>query len=157
MFISKQSVGSVRPSVVPKVPALLRTNSKDSSSTLQEEPVPRPASQASVTGALSHYPVNRAASVTAIRPTPSSTDKSSAKPSAVISKSSENTNIVADKPKPKPRPSSIAAPNIPPRTNRSAALRLAKQEAEAAAAAAARKPVRKVPGELQTQRSLGQQ
>jgi hypothetical protein len=44
----------------------------------------------------------------------------------------------------KPRPSSIAPPRILPRTNRSAALRAAKQEAEAAAAAA-RNPVRKVP------------
>lgn len=101
----------------------------------------RPASQASVAATPSQYDVNRAASVAAIRPT-----KASARPSAVTPKPSENIitttatiPAAATKPKPQPRPSSIAAPNIPPRTNKSATLRAA------AAATAASKPARKVP------------
>jgi len=120
----------------PVVPKTSRTNSKDSLSP-PRVPIQRPASQALVRVTPSTNAVNRAASVAAIRPV---------RPSAVTRKPSENmiTTAATAPAKPKARPSSIAPPNILPRTNRSAALRAAKQEAEAAAAAA-HKPVRKVP------------
>ncbi|KAG6854655.1 hypothetical protein C0991_003303 [Blastosporella zonata] len=94
---------------------------------------PRPASQ--VSQAPPRPPVKRPSSVLAARPSAAASDSTAAdtKPAA----------------RP-PRPSSVASlnhnPSIPPRTNRTAALRAAKQEAEnlAAAAAAAKKKTPRV-------------
>ncbi|KAL1679113.1 hypothetical protein EV122DRAFT_210512 [Schizophyllum commune] len=63
----------------------------------------------------------------------------SSRPTASGMELSRSTSSAVSSPptpaKPKPRPSSISAPTIAPRTNKSAALRAAKQEAEKQAAA----------------------
>ncbi|KAJ7780691.1 hypothetical protein DFH07DRAFT_793115 [Mycena maculata] len=134
-----------RPPTAPKLPGLSRSNS---TSSLQTKPPSRPASAASVS-----TPKRTA-------PRPSSVDMRPPAPRAPIipakptltnrngSASSESPAPAAAAPvRPKPRPSSVSTPSIAPRTNRSAALRAAKQEMEnaAAAAAAARKNVRPGP------------
>ncbi|KDR82820.1 hypothetical protein GALMADRAFT_220820 [Galerina marginata CBS 339.88] len=154
-----------RGSSATKTPTLSRANSSQPIGSPQKAPL-RPASQASGQATPSRYAVPRASSAAAVRPAaPSSSTAARPIPkpkltnghARVPTASSSTTDAeaadeaaaptptapaaAAVKPKPKPRPSSIAAPNIQPRTNRSAALRAAKQEAEnaAAAAAAARK------------------
>lgn len=120
---------AVRRPTTPKVPGLSRTNSQDQLSPPQ--PAIRPASQAAVHAPpVSRYAVPRPSSVATSRP-----------PISSASSELQATTNTPAKPKPKPRPSSFAAPSIAPRTNRSAALRAAKQEAEnqAAVIAAARK------------------
>ncbi|KAF7299579.1 Kinesin-like protein [Mycena chlorophos] len=107
-------------------------------------PPSRPASAASMAATSTPKP--------AARPRPSSVSvrPTAARPSILPPKTSApavvTTNGTAPE-RPKPRPSSVSAPSIAPRTNRSAALRAAKQEAEnaAAAAAAARKNPRPKP------------
>ncbi|TFK40793.1 hypothetical protein BDQ12DRAFT_680037 [Crucibulum laeve] len=134
----------------PKVPGLSRTTSQDSigsSSKPSKPPRPSTAPQASVKAPTpaSRYAVSmsRSSSAAGVRPRPSLAPKAS----------SATNGVSPAEPKPKPRPSSAApggapakskprpsmaaAPSIAPRTNRSAALRAAKQEAENAAAAAA--------------------
>ncbi|KAF8158148.1 hypothetical protein B0H34DRAFT_674617 [Crassisporium funariophilum] len=153
--------------VPPKTPGLSRTISHDSLSPPQQ-PIPRPASQASAikpqsqsqSTTPSRYAVNkRASSVASMRPPPSASlqalklnanGNGAAKPGSG-SKSADNSTAESKSrvpPKARPRPSSaMGAPVIVPRTNRSAALRAAKQEAEnaAALAAAAKKGPRKGP------------
>lgn len=109
---STGSFGSSRPSVLPTPPSI------------------RPASQTGQ-AIVSRYAVPRASSVASHRPEPTSKPESQ----------KDVTKNEAEAPKLRRRPSSISAPSIAPRTNRSAALRAAKQEAEnqAAAAAAVRK------------------
>jgi len=116
----------------PKLPGLSRTSSSDALSSLTQPP-PRPASQASTSVAPSRYVVPRASSVAAIRPTPQAP-----RASVSLSKATGDKAIASDSApiKPRPRPSSVGPPTIAPRTNRTAALRAAKQEAENVAAAA---------------------
>ncbi|KAG2009578.1 hypothetical protein CC2G_012493 [Coprinopsis cinerea AmutBmut pab1-1] len=115
----------------------------------------RPSSQAS--GAISRPPPSSFSSTRAAGPRASSATGMRSRPSSVLGTSKANgvngtsnttTNTTSsaggsdgsDKlalaAKPRPRPSSIGAPTIAPRTNKSAALRAAKKEAEAQAAAA---------------------
>ncbi|KAJ7134627.1 hypothetical protein C8R44DRAFT_771023 [Mycena epipterygia] len=139
----------------PKLPGLSRSNS--TSSLQQTKPPSRPASAASVS-----TPASRPA---AARPRPSSVSVRTAAPRPSILPPTSNgkptlttrngsaepspttTSNGPPAARPKPRPSSISSPAIAPRTNRSAALRAAKQEMEnaAAAAAAARKNPRPRP------------
>ncbi|KAG6820726.1 hypothetical protein H0H93_012779 [Arthromyces matolae] len=135
-----------RGSTAPKLPGgIARTTSASSNasstkSTGAPKPVAvaprpsstRPPSQASQVANTSRPPIRRPSSVLATKAPPMNDDAdgdTDLKPSA----------------RP-PRPSSVASlnanPSIPPRTNRSAALRAAKKEADnlAAAAAAAKKP-----------------
>ncbi|TFK24944.1 hypothetical protein FA15DRAFT_381861 [Coprinopsis marcescibilis] len=93
--------------LAPKTPVTAPVRTRPSSSAAKNPPAPR------ATGP-------RASSVAAVRPK----DEGADRPASVSAK-------------PRPRPSSISGPSIAPRTNRSAALRAAKQEAEQAAAAAA--------------------
>ncbi|KAJ7095856.1 hypothetical protein B0H15DRAFT_774786 [Mycena belliarum] len=131
----------------PKLPGLSRSNS--TSSLQQTKPPSRPASAASMS-TPSRPAVARPSSVS-MRPAPPRASILPAKPALTSrngstgpqSNNGTNVNGTADAApvRPKPRPSSISTPSIAPRTNRSAALRAAKQETEnaAAAAAAARK------------------
>ncbi|KAJ7784554.1 hypothetical protein B0H16DRAFT_1356652 [Mycena metata] len=125
-----------------KMPGLSRSNSTSSLQQTPKAPA-RPASAASMT--VQSMP--RAAP----RPRPSSVSVRSAapRPSIIPPKPAAASNgAAAEAPaRPKPRPSSMSTPSIAPRTNRSAALRAAKQELEnaAALAAAARKNPRPKP------------
>lgn len=119
----------------PKLPGLSRTSSSDALSS-QTQPPPRPASQASTSVAPSRYAVPRASSVAAIRPTPQPLRASASLSKATGNKATTTSDNAPIKPRPRPS-SALGAPTIAPRTNRSAALRAAKQEAENAAAAAA--------------------
>ncbi|KAF8231725.1 hypothetical protein L208DRAFT_43950 [Tricholoma matsutake] len=116
----------------PKLPGISRTNSQSSLSPTNSSQSPaRPASQASVQAPVSRYAAPRPSSVAA-RPSLSFQPINGSRP-----KTADNTSgtpVV----KAVSRPSSVCGkPSIAPRTNKSAALRLAKQEAENAAAAAA--------------------
>ncbi|KAF9475651.1 hypothetical protein BDN70DRAFT_923851 [Pholiota conissans] len=115
-----------RGSSAAKTPTLSRASSASSLSPPKSIPA-RPASQASA--APSRYAVGkRASSVVGQNPPVKVTPSSPSKVAGQLS----STTVT----KPKPRPSSVAAPpSIAPRTNRSAALRAAKQEAETAATA----------------------
>ncbi|KAJ7675820.1 hypothetical protein DFH06DRAFT_1435342 [Mycena polygramma] len=139
-----------RPPTTQKMPGLSRSNSTSSLTT--PKPPSRPASAAG-------RPASAAGGATpkpAMRPRPSSVSvrpaaaRPSILPPAKPTLTSANGSGAAPTPtpaRPKPRPSSVSAPSIAPRTNRSAALRAAKQEMEnaAAAAAAARKNPRPRP------------
>ncbi|KAF7314335.1 Kinesin-like protein [Mycena kentingensis (nom. inval.)] len=127
----------------PKLPGLSRSNSTSSFSS-PSKPPSRPASAAGVSSTTTPKAAPRP------RPSSVSVRPAAARPSIASMKSSNSTNTTSTDgngaaapaaARPKPRPSSVSAPTIAPRTNRSAALRAAKQEAEnaAAAAAAARK------------------
>ncbi|KAJ7044133.1 hypothetical protein C8F04DRAFT_690122 [Mycena alexandri] len=123
-----------------KMPGLSRSNSTSSLQQTPKAPA-RPASAASMTQSTPRA---------APRPRPSSVSVRSAapRPSIIPPKpAASNGAAVEDPARPKPRPSSVSAPSIAPRTNRSAALRAAKQEMEnaAALAAAARKNPRPKP------------
>ncbi|KAJ7459868.1 hypothetical protein FB451DRAFT_563301 [Mycena latifolia] len=135
----------------PKLPGLARSNS---TSSLQTKPPSRPASAASVS-TPKRPAVSRPSSVS-VRPAAPRASIVPAKPTLTNRNGSSETagaNGTGAAPadpapaRPKPRPSSISNPSIAPRTNRSAALRAAKQEMEnaAAAAAAARKNPRPRP------------
>ncbi|KAJ7212103.1 hypothetical protein GGX14DRAFT_519626 [Mycena pura] len=136
----------------PTAPRLSRSNST-SALTPSRTPA-RPASAASSL-ASSVAPVRPALSTRA-RPSSVSVRPAAARPSvlppkpALATADSNGTDAPA---RPKPRPSSVSsAPSIAPRTNRSAALRAAKQEMEnaASAAAAARKIPRSRPSAITT-------
>ncbi|RDB18005.1 Thioredoxin domain-containing protein 3 [Hypsizygus marmoreus] len=120
-----------RPATTPKLPGLARSSSQSSLTPAKPAPTPapaaRPASQASQ-APVSRYAIPRSSSVASQRP-PVPSDSAQAK---------ENGTTTTTTAKARPRPSSVAssAPSIAPRTNRSAALRAAKMEAEQAAAAA---------------------
>ncbi|KAJ7175869.1 hypothetical protein C8R46DRAFT_1189045 [Mycena filopes] len=119
----------VRPPTAQKMPGLSRSNS---TSSLQQaaKPPSRPASAASMT--------TPATPRAAPRPRPSSVSvRPAARRPSILPPKSSNSNGAPDEAaaRPKPRPSSVSTPSIAPRTNRSAALRAAKQEMEAAAAA----------------------
>ncbi|KAF5315173.1 hypothetical protein D9619_007073 [Psilocybe cf. subviscida] len=141
-----------------KTPTLFRATSTNSLN--PPKPVQRTPSSTSVGSAPSRYAVGRRASVlpagadkTSAAPKPTVTRPASSKPaprpsmaprpSSSAANAKPSTATAGDKttapvaPKLKPRPSSVAgsAPSIAPRTNRSAALRAAKKEAENAAAA----------------------
>ncbi|KAJ6613273.1 hypothetical protein B0H10DRAFT_241807 [Mycena sp. CBHHK59/15] len=143
-----------------KLPGLSRSNS--TGSLTQSKAPSRPASQASVntpmrsTPARSSSVVSRPAAPRAstipAKPTTGPTKPTLTDRNGSTGAGSTNGNGVATPvgapARAKPRPSSIStAPSIAPRTNRSAVLRAAKQEAEnaAAAAAAARKNPRPRP------------
>ncbi|GLB38325.1 putative nucleoside diphosphate kinase [Lyophyllum shimeji] len=136
-----------RGGTAPKLPGLARSNSQSSLSlsrpTSAATPA-RPASQASQAGS-SRSTGRRSSAVSGSRPSlaPTRTTSTSDSDSKSDPKSTENgSGPPAAKLRPRPS-SALANPSIPPRTNRSAALRAAKQEAEqAAAAAAARKATR---------------
>ncbi|KAH9480440.1 putative nucleoside diphosphate kinase 5 [Psilocybe cubensis] len=127
-----------------KTPTLSRaTSTQTLSSPSKAPPAPRPASQASNNPATSRYTVPRASSV-ASRPTAQPPKRAPSRSATAGSSSAVNGDGSTEEPaaaaapaKAKPRPSSIAAPSIAPRTNKSAALRAAKKEAENAAALAA--------------------
>lgn len=148
-----------------KSPSMSRTVSEDSGSNIsppQAQTVRRPVSQAS--GMISSTPsrrttISRSSSVLGTR-SPSKTSRVKVNPPEPTSPplngntSPNGTNGITNgngnplRPpssasRLKPRPSSFAAPSITPRTNKSAILRAAKQEAEqqAAAKAAAKKAV----------------
>ncbi|KAJ7644139.1 hypothetical protein FB45DRAFT_1052949 [Roridomyces roridus] len=111
----------------PKLPGLSRSNS---TSSLQTKPPSRPASAASVSTPV----VPRAR--TAARPSSVAMRPAASRPSILPPAAAPSAPAKDPAPaRPKPRPSSISAPSIAPRTNRSAALRAAKQEMENAAAA----------------------
>ncbi|KAG5636554.1 hypothetical protein H0H81_007631 [Sphagnurus paluster] len=136
-----------RGATAQKLPGLSRSNSHSSlkvSSTPAAAPAPAPATRPtrqaprpSAVPPVRSTAVKRSSSVsgtTRLPPKATSTATSDSSP--------EDGNAKAPPPARRvPRPSSVAAnPTIPPRTNRSAALRAAKLEAEqAAAATAARK------------------
>ncbi|KAJ6559183.1 hypothetical protein DFH09DRAFT_1485018 [Mycena vulgaris] len=120
------------------LPGLSRSNS---TSSLQTKSLSRPASAASAIAPS--RPAARPARPSSVSPTLTNRNGSAGASNGVPAASAP-----ADAPvRPKPRPSSISTPSIAPRTNRSAALRAAKQEMEnaAAAAAAARKNPRPRP------------
>ena len=107
---------------------------------------PRPSS--SHTRSVSQAPSSFSASPRATRPSSSAgvrppsvsaVRRDPVAPSGAQAKGDENVKPPSPPaPKTRPRPSSVCGnPTIPPRTNKSAALRAAKMEAEAAAAAAA--------------------
>ncbi|KAF9497598.1 hypothetical protein BDN71DRAFT_1387274 [Pleurotus eryngii] len=109
------------------------------------DPHSRPASQSSVRGPASRPSMSRPASTIAIRPpsaTPKPTVRSNGRVHEPLSANAVNgaqKNDAASEPatapvKRKPRPSSLAAPTITPRPNKSAMLRAAKMEAQNAAA-----------------------
>lgn len=137
-------INLVRPPSIPKVPGLARTNSIGSlsaSTSSRPSTVSRASSQALVSpspAAKAPSATPRSSSVIGNRPppTPLSASVNGSRP-ASTTPSLSGSSV----PKLRPRPSSISAPTIAPRLNKSAALRQAKQEAEqqAAAAAAAKK------------------
>ncbi|KAJ7069700.1 hypothetical protein C8F01DRAFT_1113639 [Mycena amicta] len=131
----------------PKLPGLSRSNSVGSLSSPSKVPA-RPASAAGTAPTPKPAGRPRPSSVS-VRPTaPRPSIASVVKPIKVNpALTATNGNGDSNPTRPKPRPSSVSAPVIAPRTNRSAALRAAKQEAEnaAAAAAAARKNPRPRP------------
>ncbi|KAF4590165.1 hypothetical protein EYR40_009436 [Pleurotus pulmonarius] len=109
------------------------------------DPHSRPASQSSVRGPVSRPSMSRPASTIAIRPpsaTPKPTVRANGKVHEPLTTKAVNgaqKNDAAPEPaaapvKRKPRPSSLAAPTITPRPNKSAMLRAAKMEAQNAAA-----------------------
>ncbi|KAL0961136.1 hypothetical protein HGRIS_006108 [Hohenbuehelia grisea] len=126
-----------------KVPGLSRSNSVSSLNGSS-----RPASQSSMHAPASRPSLSRPASAILTRP-PSSTPKPSApkingRTSSVngvktnggvngTTEAAAKNNAEQPKAKPKPRPSSLSAPTIAPRPNRSAMLRAAKMEAQNAA------------------------
>jgi len=138
-------------------PSMSRTVSEGSGSDLSPPPartIRRPVSQAS--GIIPFAPsrttinISRSSSVLGTRsPSKTSNINASTSASSLVdgrkSPNGTNDNGLLRPPssasRARPRPSSIAAPSITPRTNRSAVLRAAKQEAEqqAAAKAAAKK------------------
>ncbi|KAF9556758.1 hypothetical protein CPC08DRAFT_669527 [Agrocybe pediades] len=132
---------SFRAGSTPKAATLSRVSSRTSVGSGSKVPsaasVVRPASQASVPAA-SRYAAPRASSVAAVRLNPTRTTSSSSvsktRSNGAAAPENETATSGPEKPELKRRPSSIAAPSIAPRTNRSAALRAAKKEAEAAAA-----------------------
>ncbi|KAF8134780.1 hypothetical protein K438DRAFT_1738830 [Mycena galopus ATCC 62051] len=147
-----------RAPTTPKLPGLSRSNSTSAlgqnankfpsrPASAQAKAPPAPPPTRARPSSVSVRPAAPRASILPNVPKPTRAD--TAPPSAFAlngaasrrtsSAMSQNTNGEAARPK--PRPSSISTPTIAPRTNRSAALRAAKQEAENAAAlkAAARK------------------
>ncbi|KAH6918135.1 hypothetical protein BKA70DRAFT_1366498 [Coprinopsis sp. MPI-PUGE-AT-0042] len=120
-------------------PTLARRASSSGSLSVPKPPS-RPASQTSSRPSLAPSasaptvrPAPRASSVAGTRPRPSSVAAS-----RKTDEPSRNGDQAPAAPgKPRPRPSSIGAPTIAPKMNKSAALRAAKMEAEAQAAAAA--------------------
>ncbi|KAJ7672722.1 hypothetical protein B0H17DRAFT_1083735 [Mycena rosella] len=140
----------------PKLPGLSRSNS---TSSLQTKPPSRPASAAAVStpgrppvarpsvARPSSVSVRSAAPRASILPAKPTLTNRNGSAGTVGSNGSGAAPADAAPVRPKPRPSSISSPSIAPRTNRSAALRAAKQEMEnaAAAAAAARKNPRPRP------------
>ncbi|KAF5382434.1 hypothetical protein D9615_002854 [Tricholomella constricta] len=139
-----------RGATAPKLPGLARSSSQGTLGPSRPTPAPvappRPASQASQAAAPSRYAIKRSSSVSGARPSLAPRTTSTSNSTSDARATEERAAAKA-----RPRPSSVASisnPTIPPRTNRSAALRAAKQEAEqaAAAAAAARKnPRAKLP------------
>lgn len=124
----------VRAPSTPKVPGLSRSNST-SSLTPARPSISRPASQASMKSTPSR-PVTLSRASQVVPPAKMNGNGTIQRSASTT----PGTTAPAVPAKPKPRPSSISAPSIAPRINRSAALRAAKQEMEnAAAAAAARK------------------
>ncbi|TFK64629.1 hypothetical protein BDN72DRAFT_774374 [Pluteus cervinus] len=131
--------------VAPKLPGLTRTNSQgpvSGRSSTQPTPPSRPSSQASMQPTTRSQP-SRPSSAAAIRTTKAYTNgtnghngtSSTRNGNGTISPSTTAGGTSVSGSRLGPRPSSIGAPTIAPRTNRSAALRLAKKEAEEAAAA----------------------
>ncbi|KAJ7250860.1 hypothetical protein B0H12DRAFT_1324180 [Mycena haematopus] len=124
-----------RPPTAPKLPGLSRSNS---TSSLGQNNAKFPSRPASAAGVSTPNPAP-----TPSRARPSSVSMRPAAPRASIIPNANPTPAAStpSEVKAKPRPSSISTPSIAPRSNRSAALRAAKQEAENAAAvkAAARK------------------
>ncbi|KAF5369338.1 hypothetical protein D9758_002730 [Tetrapyrgos nigripes] len=118
----------------PKVPGLSRSNSTSSLSSIPHSRPPS-ARPPSVTGVSS-----RASS----RP-PATRNTSTASGTNGSAKASPpTTSPTQEAPaRPKPRPSSISAPTIAPRTNKSAVLRAAKKEQEAQAAVEAQRRARR--------------
>ncbi|KAF7365205.1 hypothetical protein MVEN_00392100 [Mycena venus] len=138
-----------RPPTAPKLPGLSRSNSASSLGQNNAKYPSRPASAAGVGTPKAAPPPRARPSSVSVRPAaprasilpnakpqPARADSNASVPTSATS--AENAEAPV---RPKPRPSSISTPSIAPRTNRSAALRAAKQEAEnaAAAKAAARK------------------
>ncbi|KAG5353162.1 hypothetical protein C0989_009806 [Termitomyces sp. Mn162] len=143
-----------RGATTPKLPGMARTTSTSSSGSSPKvtstpvaspsAPSARSASRASLSTTPSRYAVRRPSSVLGTTPTVASNPST---PNAPATNGDANADADADSPsrptaRP-PRPSSVASlhssPSITPRTNRSAVLRAAKQEAENLAAAAAAK------------------
>ncbi|KAG5648423.1 hypothetical protein DXG03_004997 [Asterophora parasitica] len=126
-----------RGATTPKLPGLARTASQSSLTSsnltppIAPAPVPRPNghTQPQPSATPSRHGIKRSSSVSGTRP--------SLAPPATSTNDETDERAAA---KARPRPSSVAsisnAPSIAPRTNRSAALRAAKLEAEQAAAAA---------------------
>ncbi|KAG7088382.1 hypothetical protein E1B28_012383 [Marasmius oreades] len=122
-----------------KLPGLSRSSSQTSLNS-NLKPPSRPVSQASIQQ-TSRPPATISRTTNTPRPTSSmkingnSTANGVSGPS--VARNDSKTPPLAstqEKPKLRPRPSSVAAPSITPRSNKSAALRAAKKEQEAAAA-----------------------
>ncbi|KAJ6508775.1 hypothetical protein C8R45DRAFT_453532 [Mycena sanguinolenta] len=128
-----------RAPTTPKLPGLSRSNSTSSLGQNSTSKFPsRPASAAGGAPKPAPVPSRARPSSVSVRPTaPRASILPNTKSTVPSSAASAENDVV----KAKPRPSSMNTPSIAPRTNRSAALRAAKQEAENAAAlkAAARK------------------
>ncbi|KAJ6477436.1 hypothetical protein C8R47DRAFT_1075390 [Mycena vitilis] len=149
-----------RPPTTQKMPGLSRSNSTSSLTT--SKPPSRPASAAGRPASAAGRPASAAAGAPpkpAMRPRPSSVSvrpaaaRPSILPPAKPTLTSANGSSAAPTPtpvRPKPRPSSVSAPSIAPRTNRSAALRAAKQEMENAAAARKNPRPRPAPSAIST-------
>jgi nucleoside diphosphate kinase len=133
-----------------------RSNSSMSLNSNTGKPPSRPPSAASVatSRAVPRQSLSRSASLSrvsggAAKAALTAGNATSARPAITNSTNGENKTMEAEKPKLRSRPSSIGAPTIAPRMNKSAALRAekkAQEEAAAAAKAAKMKPRR--PGSI---------
>ncbi|KAF8895508.1 hypothetical protein BD779DRAFT_1499896 [Infundibulicybe gibba] len=127
---------------------ITRTPSQTSLNAQKSKPLPtRPSTQASGTATLAPpRTAPRASSATSLRPAPARASRASIAPSpgkpidrlpmdGAMGEINGPPKIPEMTAKPRPRPSSVSAPSIAPRTNRSAALRAKKMELENAQAA----------------------
>ncbi|KAF5352536.1 hypothetical protein D9756_006159 [Leucocoprinus leucothites] len=143
---SQKEGGATPPTSFRGTPTLSRTTSTDSVASRRRSVGP----QASSSQSLSRPPLSRRASSALDTRTPQSTAASTGSGTANVDPaagaSSSLSRPASAAGKLRPRPSSISSPpTIAPRTNKSAALRAAKMEAEAQAqAAAAAKKTRRV-------------